>query len=97
MDHADWLLATTTLQDQRTRGPLLTASCFIVYPVFAYQQQLSLVGLKLRASVTLRDATWERFYDTKYFAKRLSGFVIALNSSAFPLGSLKNIVHCSPG
>ena len=26
-----------------------------------------------------------------------TGFVIALNSSAFPLGSLKNIVHCSPG
>ena len=36
-------------------------------------------------------------YDTKYLAKRFSGLVMALNSSAFPLGSLKNIVHCSPG
>lgn len=36
-------------------------------------------------------------YSTWYFANRLSGFVMALNSSAFPEGSLKNIVYCSPG
>ena len=29
-------------------------------------------------------------------AKRYEGFVIALNSKLFPVGSLKNIVHCSP-
>lgn len=34
---------------------------------------------------------------TRYFAKSMPGFVMALNSKLFPLGSLKNIVHCSPG
>ena len=34
---------------------------------------------------------------TWYFANRFSGLVIALNSKELPLGSWKNIVHCSPG
>ncbi len=34
---------------------------------------------------------------TRYLANRLSGLVIALNSSALPEGSRKNMVHCSPG
>ena len=34
---------------------------------------------------------------TLYFANRLSIVVIDLNSRLFPDGSLKNIVHCSPG
>merc|ERR1712048_476160 len=34
---------------------------------------------------------------TSYLAKRFSGCVMALNSSAFPEGSKKNMVDCSPG
>lgn len=30
-------------------------------------------------------------------AYMLPGFVMALNSRLLPLGSLKNMVHCSPG
>ena len=39
----------------------------------------------------------EAFYSTVYLANKFPGVVIALNSKEFPLGSLKNIVHCSPG
>jgi hypothetical protein len=34
---------------------------------------------------------------TVYLANRLAGFVMALNSSELPLGSLKNMVHWTRG
>ena len=34
---------------------------------------------------------------TLYLANKLSNVVMDLNSRLFPLGSLKNMVHCSPG
>lgn len=40
---------------------------------------------------------WQYHTITLYFANKFSGLLIALNSKLFPDGSLKNIVHCSPG
>jgi len=34
---------------------------------------------------------------TTYLANKLAGSVMALNSRELPEGSLKNMVHCSPG
>lgn len=58
---------------------------------------LGLNNITQNACAKHRNSLHEAIHCTKYFANRLLGVVMALNSRLLPLGSLKNMVHCSPG